>query len=224
MILACPLCNARYLVAAQVFADGPRQVRCGRCSHGWQAVLTEDGEAAPQAPSVAGEALPTVMLESSPPVWQRIPLDPKIKRVLSIGLPSAAAVVFLLWFFLDCQEIAKSAPFTETFYNFVGLTIHHYGEGLSFVKVRSELHYDAGVMKLAVEGQIRNETRYVQEIPNILASAVGSDGQIIQSWQIDAPAITVAPGGAVAFHSSINAPRTTVVDINLSLIEKQNHE
>jgi len=39
MILVCTKCKASYLVPATVFANGPRQVRCARCAHTWQADL-----------------------------------------------------------------------------------------------------------------------------------------------------------------------------------------
>jgi predicted Zn finger-like uncharacterized protein len=42
MILICSKCSASYLVPANVFANGPRQVRCARCSYTWQADLPSD--------------------------------------------------------------------------------------------------------------------------------------------------------------------------------------
>jgi predicted Zn finger-like uncharacterized protein len=240
MIVACPLCATRYLIPANLFEAGPRQVRCGRCKHGWQAALED--ESVPRespAPAVAARAeeppaktsiIPIELfpsLKSNPlgDVSQKLlqklpPLTEKIKRLLRLCATALTLLLLFLILILCRQGIAKIAPFMETFYNAIGLTIRHYGEGLSFVKVHSELRYDSGIMKLVVAGAIRNDTRYVQEIPDILASAVGADGQTIQSWQIDAPAATVAAGGSVAFQSSINAPQAAVADINLSLIEK----
>ncbi len=110
--------------------------------------------------------------------------------------------------------------FLEPFYDTIGLHIFHTGEGLTIGSVRSELVYEDGIMKLVVDGKVVNTTKKVQLIPSIRASALGSDGKVMQDWQIDAPAATVKPGGEVPFRSSINAPKGTVVDINLNYIEK----
>jgi len=111
----------------------------------------------------------------------------------------------------------------EKLYNATGLVIYHFdGEGLSLEKVRSELRYDSGLMKLVVEGKIHNSTEYTQEIPNILATALGPDGDVLQRWQIDAPALRVSPGESMPFRSAINAPKGTVVDLNLSFSEIKN--
>ena len=45
-------------------------------------------------------------------------------------------------------------------------------------------------MQLTVEGQIHNDTDKIQPIPNIVAAAKGADGKLMQSWQIDAPALS----------------------------------
>lgn len=51
MILSCPACNARFQVRSEMFASGPRKVRCARCGHQWV------GEPEPlhDAPSAAEE-------------------------------------------------------------------------------------------------------------------------------------------------------------------------
>jgi hypothetical protein len=84
--------------------------------------------------------------------------------------------------------------------------------------------YEGGMTKLLVEGKIRNKTPYVQEIPPIKVDAIGADGQIIQSWQIDPPASRVFDGEGVTFRSSINAPQGNVTEINLSFVEIKHGE
>lgn len=39
MILNCPACSAKFLVPDAAFAKGGRQVKCGKCQHGWFAEL-----------------------------------------------------------------------------------------------------------------------------------------------------------------------------------------
>jgi predicted Zn finger-like uncharacterized protein len=218
MILICPLCESRYLIAAHLFADGPRRVRCARCTHSWQVVL--DGivvepppDLAPPPESVAavpeGSALPAVMPTGS---W--------LARIPTQYLVLAGIFAFILfWLIMGRVTLAKEWPFLEAFYEKIGLTIYHAGDGLSIVNVRSEQHYEEGLMKLVIEGKIANRTRDRQKIPAILASAVGSDGDVMQSWQIDPPTATLSPGETVSFSSSIKSPKGTIVQINLNFVE-----
>lgn len=217
MIVVCPLCQTHYLVAADIFGAGPRQVRCGRCAHEWQGHNPEEviEDRAPPLPLPTSGPVRKPFARGAMPLMRHITPPPRFQRYIRIGVPSAFGALLLLWFFLDKQDIALAWPPMEHVYNTVGLTIHHYGEGVVFANVRSELRYDSGIMKLVVEGKLDNGTPYVQEIPNILASAIGSDGEVMQSWQIDAPAVKVQPGQAVPFQSSINAPRGTVADVTL---------
>jgi hypothetical protein len=210
----------------------PRHVRCSRCQHTWQAELPKEIIDALQAlsePSSTQTALPETILsdpaDTIPLISEKPPLSAHAKFIRKIagGIFVALFVVALI---VERQEIAQNRPQLEGIYDALGLTIYHLGgEGLSFEKVRSELRFDGGIMKLVVEGKIHNGTKFAQEIPNILATAIGSDGHIIQSWQIDAPSLRVFDGESIPFHSSIYAPRETVVDLNLGFIEiKHEHE
>lgn len=129
----------------------------------------------------------------------------------------------MLWAALDRRDIAERWPVTEELYDRIGLHIYRAGEGLMLADVRSEMKFDSGTMQLTVEGQIHNKTDKPQSVPNILAAAIGPDGKIMQSWQIDAPAATLAPDQSVPFSSEILAPQGTVVNINLHFIETDNN-
>jgi hypothetical protein len=157
---------------------------------------------------------------SNLPVVTKKPMPPKIRLILRASA-TVLVLLFVAWFLLDRRSIAKDWPILEGLYDSIGLHIYHTGEGLSFIKVRSELRYDSGLTMLYVEGKIHNGTPNVQEIPDIMATAIGSDGSPMQSWQIPAPAIKVFGDENMPFHSSINAPKGTVSDINLSFIEKK---
>ena len=122
---------------------------------------------------------------------------------------------------VDRREIVRRWPKADKFYDAVGLHIYHIGEGLSLRQVRSEMRFE-GETQLAVEGQIHNDTDKPQTIPPILAAAIGPDGKIMQSWQIDPPAATLAPSESVPFTSAIHAPQGSVTEINLHFVEPKN--
>ena len=223
MILACSSCHTRYLVPVSHFAAGPRRVRCARCGHMWTAEL----------PPEPAEALAEQLSALPPPLGEMRPFAPAANLPILhkdksfwrsdwilAGLLLVVAALMLLFAF-DRKDIAERWPETEKLFDRVGLHIYHPGEGLSLRQVRSEMRFE-GETQLAVDGQVHNDTDKPQSIPPILAAAIGPDGKIMQSWQIDAPAAMVAPGGNVPFTSAIHAPQGTVTEINLHFVEPKN--
>ena len=49
MMLTCPSCGARFRVKPEMFAAGPRLVRCTRCRHQWRGEPDPDAETPPPA-------------------------------------------------------------------------------------------------------------------------------------------------------------------------------
>jgi predicted Zn finger-like uncharacterized protein len=225
MILACPSCHVRYLVPAAHFAAGARRVRCARCGHAWNAEIPPEPGAAMAAQlsalAPAERAHPKPPSASLPKVQEGSGFFAKHGWKMAAILLALSLV--LLWLALDRYAIARDHPWMERFYDRVGLHIVHAGEGLSLAGVRSEMRFEGGILKLAVEGKIRNDTKKPQPIPDILARALGPDDSIMQSWQINAPAATVAAGDSLPFSSEITAPKGTVAAVNLHFIEPK-HE
>jgi len=221
MILTCPPCQARYLVPATHFAAGARMVRCARCNHTWLAELPPEPAAALAAQlsalAPAGTAKPIPPGSNLPALREGPSFFRQHDWMMAAALLAGAFIV--LWLAVDRRDIAQKHPWTEGFYDRIGLHIYHAGEGLNLQQVRSEMRFEDGIMQLAVEGQIHNDTDKPQPIPDILAAAIGPDDSVMQSWQIDAPAATVAPGESVPFSSQIHAPKGTVVAINMHFVE-----
>lgn len=71
MMLTCPSCGARFRVKPEMFAAGPRLVRCARCRHEWRGRPDPDSEAedAASAAPVAVDEAPEedAAAESLPP-------------------------------------------------------------------------------------------------------------------------------------------------------------
>ncbi len=241
MILVCSSCRASYLVPATAFASGPRRVRCARCSHIWQADLPSEitavlsamsgsEEAAPAAPSVhAGQAteatpspeavqrvLPPISPGSNLPVLRKDSRRAKMRRA---GPAAAAVFLFAGILALVWHTPADGIPWLrwDSVLRTAGLVKPRKGEGFSLQKVRSERRFEDGGMKLAVEGEIRNDNREARAVPDILLVAIGSDGSKIQSWRIGAPVAKLAAGASTPFRFSAVSPEQTVAEVNLSV-------
>jgi predicted Zn finger-like uncharacterized protein len=66
MILNCPSCDSRFRVRKEMFADGPRKVRCARCGHKWI------GEPA----ALADEAVPVEAAQTPAQTDEIRPVEP----------------------------------------------------------------------------------------------------------------------------------------------------
>ena len=232
MILVCPLCQKRYLVKAAMFAHGPRTVRCANCKHSWSAeppngidvIATTEHEAAliRESPAVTEAAQP-IPQGSNLPV---IPPSPLMLLWLKVRWWLFAVFVIwtLLWMVNERQHIARRWTFLTPVYNSLGLYIYYPGDELEFDQVRSELKFEGGITKLNLKGKVWNRTKNIQKVPNIVAQAVGSDGHVIQSWQIDAPQATLAPDEEASFSSSMNAPKGNIINVNLNFVETKDDE
>lgn len=232
MILVCPLCQKNYLVQASAFAHGPRYVRCASCKHGWQAQRPDqpyvvssafsEKLSLPQDPSLASDNSANSEQGNMP---ASIP-SPLMQIWLKVRWPFFFIIFAwtLSWLIIDRQHIGHRWPFLIPAYNAVDLYIYFPGDELEFNQVKSELKFENGITRLNLEGKIWNRTKYMQKVPAIIAQALGSDGSVIQSWQIDAPKATLAPNEEVPFASSINAPKGNVANMNLNFVESQDDE
>jgi predicted Zn finger-like uncharacterized protein len=237
MILECTACHARYLVPIGLFAQGGRVVRCARCKNQWHATLptnvdiflplAPDEDASMKTPiephtaaasaaastfAAAGEMLHDFTANLPAVVTDRHWLPLALKIVGGV----IAFLVLVAWPVLDRQQIVEVMPDLRELYEFVGLHITHSGNGLIFGEVKSEIKYDAGTMRLNVDGVIHNTTAEAKLVPDIMARAIGPDKHIIQSWWVAAPAATVDAGGDVPFHTEVNTPmQHTIEDVYL---------
>ena len=117
------------------------------------------------------------------------------------------------------QMAALRWPFLEPYYNALGMGITHGGQGLSLQQIHSERRYEGGSVGLSVEGEIHNDTASDQDVPDILALAIGPDGSVMRSWRIDAPTPKLRPGEVARFETVTRTPPGTVVEVKLSFAE-----
>lgn len=198
-------------------------MRCARCLHSWHHELPKEMDAV--GATAVADVTPEPQIIPPLPPGSGLPVPHHHGRTLQlvnriIFFGGVLLLVGLLgWLIFGRKEIVKDQPFMERFYDLIGLHIFRPGEGLSFVQARSEIKDDQGARLLAVEGKVKNGTDEVQLIPPIVATAIGADGNVIQSWQFDASAAKVFPGEAVKFNSFINAPSGNVREVKFDFVE-----
>ncbi len=56
----------------------------------------------------------------------------------------------------------------------------------------------------------------------LIRGAMGPDGNVLQSWQIDAPKASIAAGEGIKFQSSIAAPKDKVTEVKLIVVDNKN--
>lgn len=249
MILTCSSCSARYLVAATVFAAGPRQVRCARCGYSWQADLPPEAMAAAQASAEAvvsqqapsawdsgaasapkppltepPETIPPIPEGSNVPALRKKPIDRKI-WIGGMILAGVVLLTILLILLLNRHDLTQRWPQLQGFYESLGLGDAGNSGGLSLRQIKSERRFEDGGMKLVIEGEIHNEGKEPEPVPPLQASALGPGGQIMHSWQIDPPAMSLPQDGTMPFRSAITTPPGTVDQITLSFAPRpSDHE
>jgi len=242
MILECPSCRTRYLVHIGLFAQGGRRVRCANCKNEWQVKLPATVDvilSAPEPPprQNGGAASSSPLSSRPPPLGGRTDAaagkpTPNLPAIIKKKLPQkvvwalyalaflAALIVF--GSVLGRHSIVKAVPGLRGSFNAVGLSVLPEWDGLIFDEVKSELKYDSGTMKLYVDGSVRNATEAAKKLPDIKAQALGADKKVIQSWWVDAPAVTIEPWGKVPFHTEVATPmERTIEDVYLEFVARK---
>lgn len=213
-------------------------MRCARCGHTWLADLPSKITAVQTNTNKVSEktqAFPEVKkqtISEPPPAVKPIPpgsslptpwRDPKWKKwriaaMAGTGVIVLALIIWMVWKGAsDESSWLRSGGLSEV----IGLTVNHATDGLSLQQVRSERRYIDGGMQLVVEGEVFNRSQVLSPVPDILVTAVGSDGKAIQDWKIDAPTATLAPGDKAPFQSTVAMPPGNVAEISLSFVEQK---
>ena len=132
MILTCPSCSARYLLAADAIGANGRTVRCGKCAHVWQQPAMRDSlddlVAADFTPPVEDfpaqdpEPVPEAALVKEFPVYKTVepakePASSAFLHNLSKHLPRLGGIAgaIAVFAFLTITIIMARAPIMSSF-------------------------------------------------------------------------------------------------------------
>jgi predicted Zn finger-like uncharacterized protein len=167
MILNCPECNARFLVADNLIPEAGRTVRCGACSHQWHVtrdVAPEEVAVAEAAPPPAEEEAPVfpeniAPASNVPAIKKReIPLKP-----FKIAVPALAACWALLaaiTYFPNGMKL----PVLKSLYAAAGVSPT---DGLMFADVHMTPEKGEVRTKYIVSGSVVNQAPVARLLPEV---------------------------------------------------------
>lgn len=232
MIVVCKKCYTPFLVPDSLLKEKGKTVKCGKCGHKWVEIpkrvetphptVKEDSFIAPpqeiiKRAKVQVRVFKRKITEEAKEEFKLKNLLRDLKKALII---SGSALLLGTIIFLSAQSlIVAQWPITQQIYIGIGW-VKEERESLVLQSVKSERRYIDGAMQIIVKGRIHSVAEKTQVIPDIYINGIGPDERIIQSWRISPPKATIRPGKTIPFRSSVISPEGTVIEINLSFVEK----
>lgn len=250
MILACPNCGTRYLVADTAIGPNGRSVRCAACKHRWfepppaeqpgseQTAPPPAESPAPPVeppPPAAPEPTPEPVPEPAPVVipsdLPQLPRHHRPRRNLT-RLWTVLAIIFalallginlMLWqdqMPPQLREVGQQISATVDRL----LPAPRPGAAdmlqLRVVAARAEPIPPSGSI-LKVQGRIENPTATRWRIPPVRAALLSADGREIYSWIVRPPARHLDAKRAIGFDTStVNYP-SEAVNLKLSFVGRE---
>jgi predicted Zn finger-like uncharacterized protein len=187
MILNCPQCNARFLVADSLIPTDGRTVRCGACSHQWH-VENPAGPTPINFKQLLEEetSATTVETEISQPTTStpNVPAITKKKFSLTpfkIAVPVLAGIWAVLAVFTYFPKGVDSAG-VGNIYRMLGV---HSTAGLAFIDVKMEREELEGKTRFIVSGNITNHAQVMRTVPTVHVALKDKDRHAV--WARDYP-------------------------------------
>jgi predicted Zn finger-like uncharacterized protein len=216
MILTCPACSTRYLVAATALGGGGRRVRCAKCQHLWHARPPEDApppvEMIPSAPAEPEHGRrhdrPRDPVLTAPRYPVPVVPRPPARRWVVLGWVGldAAIVILLLILGLARDTVVEHWPRAARLYTLVGLAAEPPGAGLEFRQVNTARADDNGAPALVVEGEVANVSSVPRGLPKLKVVLQDDGKRALQSWRFEIPTGPLPPGGSALFRTTIPRP------------------
>ncbi|MDJ0608450.1 MAG: DUF3426 domain-containing protein [Kiloniellales bacterium] len=223
MILECPSCAARFNVDSDLIGTEGRTVRCGSCGHSWHQtaeqldigleIVVEEAEAGVSGASldIKEDDIEARLSETRRRTKARNAAATVREKPGSKGLPVGWLLLLLVvggvaaGGVLGRTQIIAMAPATSKVYEMVGLETA-VGAGLEMKEVTSTRTVIDGISTLLIRGVIVNATGEELAIPRMQARLVDAAGVELASWEFDANAPNLPPGGFTNFETKTQDP------------------
>ncbi len=184
MILNCPQCSARFLVADSLIPAGGRTVRCGACTHQWHVnhpagTVAEDFK---QLLSEAVESTPTPTEQEQTPQTPTPNVPAIAERKWPVRPFKIAALAFaVLWAVLALLTYfprGMHMPVIGSVYSLFGVQPT---TGLAFADIAMERVDGETKTQFIVSGNITNHTAQTRTVPIVHVSLNDADGETLWS-------------------------------------------
>ncbi|MFZ4540653.1 MAG: DUF3426 domain-containing protein [Rickettsiales bacterium] len=236
MILECPACQARFMVADAQIPEGGRVVRCGRCANEWHTLSPvisvdtrrdADGNLGKPVDEAFLQQLEAALGNTTPGPHKPIPFGsnlPALKRPphsmkpYKIAVPALAAL-WLVTAFITYFPSWAELPILSGIYHAIGAKTV---DGLVFSDVTMEREQEGNKARFILSGSISNHSNATRAVPTVRVSLRNKQDKAI--WGREYPVNTELKAGEVypfritnvetAFASSVSS---IVVDMGNSL-------
>lgn len=182
MLLTCPSCSMRYVVADASIGEAGRKVRCASCGHQW----FQEGAKAPEivmdAPPEPPRDIPESVkprVETPPPV---VAADAQVMReqdlIARVCGFFGAFLIFLMMFLMLVVfkgPVVNHFPPSVMFYELIKLAPPVPGTGL----VIDQLHAQERDGELVIDGRIINLTSKAIDVPPVAAYLLDEAGAVL---------------------------------------------
>lgn len=218
MILDCPSCTARFLVADALVPPGGRTVRCGACKHQWFVGLASPAatiqEVAPGFAEVSEPAAPpsptqTATVDFATLAENAAPMPaPKLEGAAARKLPvvkkrllptwvfaSGAGLLATSWLVLAVIAYFPSWQHSLVFtglYKSIGAVAT---DGLVFEEVSMEKQKQEGRTQFILAGSIANTAAQLRRLPKVRVELRSAEGKVL--WKRNYPVNQTIKAGEV---------------------------
>jgi predicted Zn finger-like uncharacterized protein len=235
MILTCPDCATRYVVADARIGPQGRAVRCAACGARWTAMpqsQAPEPEPEPQPfPAFQPEPEPAdIDAESTfkPPAADELPrafrdkvqTQQKVRQAAATGA-IWAAMIGILGLLVGVavmlrQDVARLWPRTASAYAMVGLPVNLVG--LSIEGQRAQPALKDGHAAVVVSGALRNVLGRPVAAPPLRISLLNSGGKPVLVKIADPGGARIPPGEVRRFSVDVLDPPVSATDVEISFV------
>lgn len=202
MIVNCPNCTAKFLVADHLIPPAGRVVRCGSCKHLWNVTLSGGTSAGGKA-DFASLVADAVGANAAQPTAAGTPASFQLPAIAAKPLPTkpfliAIPILALAWLVVAIYANYPNwlnSPGLSSIYGMLGAKPT---DGLHFNKANLVREQEGQRTNFIISGEIANEASETRIVPTVRVTLRDASGEEVASREY-AVNVTVKPGDTYPF-------------------------